>query len=129
MRERKFKRQSGLPTLYCCPFIKEPPHLADGKYFTPGLIEHVIYFNSLTAVPIFMKKTCLDKRVLWMYFYKIYDNTCHLEFSWIFFINFSAELQKKKWKNFKTELPRINQLKIFFFKLLWVCIFWVYVDS
>lgn len=56
MRERKFKRQSGLPTLYCCPFIKEPPHLADGKYFTPGLIEHVIYFNSLTAVPIFMKK-------------------------------------------------------------------------
>lgn len=56
MRERKFKRQSELPTLYCCPFIKEPPHLADGKYFTPGLIEHVICFNLLTTVPIFMKK-------------------------------------------------------------------------
>lgn len=114
MRERKFKRQSRLPTLYCCPFIKEPPHLADGKYFTPGLIEHVIYFNSLTAVPIFMKKNFLDKRVLWMYFYKIYDNTCHLEFSWIFFINFSAELQKKSERILRQNCQESTNWKYFF---------------
>lgn len=57
-----------------------------------GLIEYVIYFNLLIVVLIFMKKNFLDKRVLWMYFYKIYDNMCYLEFFWIFFINFSVEL-------------------------------------